>query len=900
MLNTHRSLEATAEWIRLIDESKRYSNWKRWGPYLSERQWGTVREDYSEFGECWDYFPHDHARSRAYRWGEDGLIGITDRQCRLCFSMALWNGNDEILKERLFGLTGPQGNHGEDVKEEYFYLESTPTHSWMKALYKYPISKFPYDLILSENAKRGRELSEFELVDAGLFKNDNYFDVYANYAKASPNHMLIEVEVVNRSNEVAPLTFIPTIWYRNTWSWTCRHEGCTLPPRITLASDSPGKLKCTHETLGNYSFEADLESEADEGKWLFTDNTTNYEKVFGVKGKTKFHKDGFHEYVIDGKEDAINPKNVGTKVGRIYQIHLNPKESRKFRFRLYQDDEELNCGGFREFDAVMMDRKTEHDDFYSRLQDGDSDEQRRLLTHQAHAGLLWTKQFYHYVVDEWFEGDPGMPVPPENRKNGRNKNWRHLFARDIISMPDKWEYPWFAAWDLAFHMIPVAKIDPFFAKRQIILFLKEWYMHPNGQIPAYEFAFDDVNPPVHAWAALRIYQIEKRAGRRDRAFLERVFQKLLLNFTWWVNRKDEGGNNLFSGGFLGLDNIGVFDRSHPLPTGGKLTQADGTAWMGFYCSVMLEIALELAWNEGEVRRAYSDMATKFFEHFVQIIDAINHIGGNGLWDPQDGFYYDQIQFEHHSQPLKSRSLVGLIPLIAVAILDGEKVDRVPGFKKRFEWFLNNKKDLSRHLTKQETGNGDRWLLSIPSKQRLKSILGYLTDEDEFLSQYGIRSLSKFHKDKPFEFEQGGSTHTVDYTPGESTTWMFGGNSNWRGPIWFPVNYLIMESLVTYSNFYGDQIKVEIDGFDKPMPLNELAIEIGRRLLSIFYKNENGVRPFAGDHPSLNNEESWQNLIYFHEYFHAESGKGLGASHQTGWTALAASIQDWIKQGNPIH
>ncbi len=900
MLNIHRSLEATAEWIRLTDESKRYANWKRWGPYLSERQWGTVREDYSEFGECWDYFPHDHARSRAYRWGEDGLLGITDRQCRLCFSMALWNGKDDILKERLFGLTGPQGNHGEDVKEEYFYLESTPTHSWMKALYKYPISKFPYDLLLKENANRGREKSEFELIDTGVFKQDNYFDVFASYGKASPNHLLIEVEVVNRSSEVAPITFIPTLWYRNTWSWTCRHEGCTLPPRITLSKENPGRLDCNHETLGNYFFEADLDSETDSAKWLFTENTTNYQKLFGVNDKGKYHKDGFHDYVIDGNEDAVNPRNIGTKVGRMYQLKLNPNESKKFRFRLYQHDEQFNCGGFREFDPVMMDRKTEHDDFYSRLQDGDDEEQSRLLTHQAHAGLFWTKQFYHYVVDEWFEGDPGMPEPPEGRKKGRNKNWRTLFARDIISMPDKWEYPWFAAWDLAFHMIPVAKVDPFFAKRQIILFLKEWYMHPNGQIPAYEFAFDDVNPPVHAWAALRIYQIEKRAGRRDRAFLERVFQKLLLNFTWWVNRKDEGGNNLFSGGFLGLDNIGVFDRSHPLPTGGKLTQADGTAWMGFYCSVMLEMALELAWNEGEVRRAYSDMATKFFEHFVQIIDAINNIGGNGLWDPQDGFYYDQIQFEHHSQPLKSRSLVGLIPLIAVAILDGEKVDRVPGFKKRFEWFLNNKKNLSRHLTKQETKSGVRWLLSIPSKQRLESILGYLTDENEFLSPYGIRSLSKYHEESPFEFEQAGYTHSVDYTPGESTTWMFGGNSNWRGPIWFPVNYLIMESLVTYSNFYGDQIQVNIKGHDKPMQLNELSIEIGKRLLSIFYKNADGVRPFAGEHPSLNEEKSWQNLIYFHEYFHAESGKGLGASHQTGWTALATSIQDWIKQGKPIH
>lgn len=898
MLNKQRSIEATAEWIRLVDESKRHGNWKRWGPYLSERQWGTVREDYSEFGECWDYFPHDHARSRAYRWGEDGLLGLTDRQCRLCFSMALWNGQDDILKERLFGLTGPQGNHGEDVKEEYFYLESTPTHSWVKGLYKYPHTKYPYKELLETNQSLGREKREFELADSGVFQGDKYFDVYASYAKASPNHILIEIEVVNRGDKVAPLVLIPMLWYRNTWSWTCRHEGCTLPPKIAQESDF--RLSCNHETLGKYYFECESECDALSPEWLFTDNTTNYEKLYGVESQDLYHKDAFHDYVIEGNLDAVNPNGRGTRAGRLLRLQLKPGESRKFRFRLFHAEEEFNCDGFRGFDSVMEDRKSEHDDFYARLNTRAESEQEQLLSHQAYAGLMWTKQFYHYIVDEWIEGDPGMPKPPESRRKGRNKNWKHFFARDVISMPDKWEYPWFAAWDLAFHMIPIARIDPFFAKRQIMVFLKEWYMHPNGQIPAYEFAFDDVNPPVHAWAALRIYQIEKQAGRRDRSFLERVFQKLLINFTWWVNRKDEEGNNLFSGGFLGLDNIGVFDRSHPLPTGGKLTQADGTAWMGFYCSVMLEIALELAWNDGEVRRAYADMATKFFEHFVQIIDAINHIGGHGLWDPQDGFYYDQIQFENHSQALKTRSLVGLIPLIAVAVLDGEKVDRVPGFKKRFEWFLNNQPDLSRHLTKQETENGSRWLLSIPSRARLESILNYLVDEKEFLSNFGIRSLSKFHEKTPFEFVQGKDKYTVNYVPGESNTWMFGGNSNWRGPIWFPVNYLIMESLVTYSNFYGDEVKVNIPGHDEPETLDKLAIEIGNRLVGLFYPGSDGKRPFAADHPGFNSSDSWQNLIYFHEYFHAEDGRGLGASHQTGWTALAVSIQDWIQSEKPIH
>lgn len=894
----YSKIESTAEWSRLLDDSRRYVNWKRWGPYLSERQWGTVREDYSPHGTCWDYFPHDHARSRAYRWGEDGLLGITDRQCRLCFGLALWNGRDPILKERLYGLTGPEGNHGEDVKEEYFYLESTPTHSWMKALYKYPQAEFPYAELLEENRRRGRGKDEYELVDTGVFDNERYFDVYATYAKASANHILIEIEVVNRGDLPAPLDLIPMVWYRNTWSWTCRHEGCTLPPSMSPASDF--LVQCQHESLGKFYFEAEESVQGLTPSWMFTDNTTNFEKLYGVASADPYHKDAFHDLVIHGKTDAINPKNRGTRVGRLIRMTLAPGEKRTFRFRLYNEEEAYNCHGFRHFDSVMADRKAEHDDYYRHVNGGDLPPEELLLSHQAYAGLLWTKQFFHYIVDEWLEGDPGMPDPPPERLAGRNKNWRHFFARDIISMPDKWEYPWFAAWDLAFHTIPIARIDPFFAKRQILLFLREWYMHPNGQIPAYEFAFDDVNPPVHAWAALRIYEIEKKMGRRDRTFLERVFQKLLLNFTWWVNRKDESGNNLFSGGFLGLDNIGVFDRSHPLPGGGRLTQADGTAWMGFYCSIMLEMALELAWNEGEVRRAYADMATKFFEHFVQIIEAMNNFGGTGLWDVHDGFYYDQIHFENSSIPLKTRSLVGLIPLIAVAILDGEKVDRVPGFKKRFEWFLQNQKDLSRHITAQTTDRGQRWLLAIPSQSRLESILHYLVDENEFLSQFGIRSLSKFHQKSPFHFQQGDQTHIVTYTPGESNTWMFGGNSNWRGPVWFPVNYLIMESLIAYADFYQENIKVRISHSGPEMTLDELAVEIGRRLVSLFYVNQSGRRPFAAHHPGFNHHESWRDLIYFHEYFHAETGKGLGANHQTGWTALAVTIQDWIRHKEPCY
>jgi hypothetical protein len=898
MPDNHLKIEATAEWNRLVDDSKRYVNWKRWGPYLSERQWGTVREDYSPHGTCWDYFPHDHARSRAYRWGEDGLLGITDRQCRLCFGLALWNGRDPILKERLYGLTGPEGNHGEDVKEEYFYLESTPTHSWMKALYKYTQSEFPYSDLLEENRRRGRAKDEYELVDASVFEKGRYFDVYASYGKASPNHILIQIDVVNRGDRPAPLDLIPMLWFRNTWSWTCRHEGCTLPPSMSLESDY--RVKCQHETLGTFYWEAEESVQGLSPRWLFTDNTTNFERLYGVESPDKYHKDAFHDYVIGGQTDAVNPANRGTRAGRLIRMTLAPGESRSFRFRIYNEEEAYNCAGFRNFEDVMTDRKAEHDDYYRRVNGADLQGDELALSHQAYAGLMWTKQFFHYVVDEWLEGDPGMPEPPRERLTGRNHNWQHFFARDIISMPDKWEYPWFAAWDLAFHCIPIARVDPFFAKRQILLFLKEWYMHPNGQIPAYEFAFDDVNPPVHGWAALRIYQMEKRMGRRDRTFLERVFQKLLLNFTWWVNRKDESGNNLFSGGFLGLDNIGVFDRSQPLPGGGRLTQADGTAWMAFYCSIMLEIALELAWNEGEVRRAYADMATKFLEHFVQIIDSMNHFGGSGLWDEKDGFYYDQIHFENHTQALKTRSLVGLIPLIGVAILDGEKVDRVPGFKKRFDWFLKNKHDLSRHLVQQETSRGTRWLIAIPSKPRLEAILDRLVSEEEFLSPFGIRSLSKYHEKHPFLFEQGDQTHIVRYTPGESNTWMFGGNSNWRGPIWFPVNYLIMESLLVYSDFYQDSLMVRLPGRESRVRLDQLSMEIGRRLLSLFYKNDSGTRPFAGNHPHFRQDDHWQGLIYFHEYFHAETGRGLGASHQTGWTALAVTIQDWIRNQHPHH
>ncbi len=878
------STPLTVEETRLAEDRDRTRNWKRWGPYLSERQWATVREDYSPYGNCWDYFPHDHARSRAYRWGEDGLLGFTDRQCRLCFGLALWNGRDPILKERLFGLTGSEGNHGEDVKECYYYLDSTPTHSYTKALYKYPQAKFPYSQLLEENRRRGLGGLEYELTDTGVFEGDRYFDVLAEYAKASPEDILIRVTVANRGPEPATLHLLPTLWFRNTWAWG-RSNGEHSKPQLCWQQE--GVVRAEHGALGNYLFAFE-----GNGEVLFTENETNSQRLHGASNATPYVKDAFHEYVVHGRTDAVNPTRVGTKCAGHLVLDLAPGETRVIKARLVSADHPPAQFFGDAFDRVFAERIGEADEFYACLERPGMSEEAKRASRQGYAGLLFSKQFYHYIIGDWLKGDPAQPQPPGERFGGRNREWSHLYSADIISMPDKWEYPWFAAWDLAFHMIPMAQVDPDFAKHQLILFLREWYMHPNGQIPAYEFAFGDVNPPVHAWAAWRVYKITGTRGNRDRAFLESVFQKLLLNFTWWVNRKDAEGNNLFQGGFLGLDNIGVFDRSNPLPTGGFLQQADGTAWMAFYSLTMLAIALELA-QENPV---YEDMASKFFEHFIGIADAINHLGGNGLWDEGDGFYYDQLKLGGTSIPLRTRSLVGLLPLIAVEVLEEDQIQALPGFAKRMEWFIEHRPDLARQITWcQQCPHHEHRILAIPSRERLEAALRYMLDETEFLSEYGLRSVSQVHRDHPYVFRVGGDEHRVDYTPGEGNTYLFGGNSNWRGPIWFPINYLLIEALERYGHFYGDALKVECPrGSGQMMNLDEVAAELSRRLGSLFIPDGDGVRPCHGDDQRYARDPHWRDLVLFHEYFHGETGRGCGASHQTGWTALAVRCLEKIE------
>jgi hypothetical protein len=873
---------AAAEAARLHEDRRRERNWKRWGPYLSERQWGTVREDYSERGAAWDYFPHDHARSRTYRWGEDGLLGLCDREGRLCFSIALWNGRDPILKERLFGLSGPEGNHGEDVKESYFYLDSTPTHSYMKALYKYPQSEFPYRLLVEENRRRGKHDREFELADTGVFDADRYFDVFAEYAKTSPDDVLIRITVANRASEPARLDLLPTLWFRNTWTWGRTGEGYWGKPSI--AAEGAGALVADHESMGRFRLFVD-DAPPFKPELLFTENETNAARLFGSANTVLYVKDAFHEYVVAGRRDAVNPERTGTKSAALYRLEVPAEGEVVVRLRLSGDSETPREPFGFEFDRAFEARKAEADAFYaSRLPVGLTEEERR-VARQAYAGLLWSKQFFHFSVKDWLEGDPSQPPPPEARKHGRNSAWGHLYNRDVLSMPDNWEYPWYAAWDLAFHMLPFARIDPDFAKQQLILLLREWYMHPNGQIPAYEWAFGDVNPPVHAWAAWRTYKITGTKGKRDRVFLARVFQKLLINFTWWVNRKDPEGKNLFAGGFLGLDNIGVFDRSAELPTGGHLEQADGTAWMAFFCATMLSMALELASEEP----AYEDVASKFFEHFVSIVDAMNTLGGMGLWNEQDGFYYDQLHVENRNIPLRVRSMVGLIPLFAVEILEEDVIAKLPGFKKRMQWFLDNRQDLARNISymacSTETGEAHR-LLAIPSRERLERVLRYLLDEEEFLSPYGVRALSRVHRGEPYSFRVGNQEHRVEYDPGESTTGLFGGNSNWRGPVWFPVNYLLVEALQRYHHFYGDGLRVECPtGSGVWMTLAEVSHEIARRLASVFLPDAEGRRPCHGGDARFASDPHWRDLVLFHEYFHGDSGRGVGASHQTGWTAL---------------
>jgi hypothetical protein len=886
------SAPVAAEKVRLDEDASREKNWKRWGPYLAERQWGTVREDYSAGSTCWEYFPHDHARSRAYRWGEDGLLGISDREARLCFALALWNGKDPILKERLFGLTGPEGNHGEDVKEQYFYLDSTPTHSYMKALYKYPLSEYPYARLVEENGRRGKGDSEFELLDTGAFDGDRYVDIIAEYAKASPNDILIRITVENRAPEAATVHVLPQLWFRNTWSWGRETEGYWKEPKISRAS--AGELLAEHETLGAMRFAA---APGPDGAptFLFTENETNVARLFGSANDSPYVKDAFHEYVVHGRTDAVNPAGVGTKAAAHYELDIPARGRAVLRLRLFAEDEAPKQAFGHDYQWTFEERLREADDFYDSRTPAASEEERRVIR-QGYAGLLWSKEFYYYVVKDWIDGDPSQPPAPESRRNGRNHEWTHLHNRDVISMPDKWEYPWYAAWDLAFHMIPFAKVDPHFAKEQLVLFTREWYMHPNGQLPAYEFALGDVNPPVHAWACWRVYKMTGARGARDRVFLARVFNKLLLNFTWWVNRKDTAGNNLFSGGFLGLDNIGVFDRSQPLPTGGYLEQADGTAWMAFYSVTLLSMALELAGHHP----AYEDMASKFFEHFVAIVDAMNHFGGSGLWDELDGFYYDQLHLATGDIPLRVRSLVGLAPLFAVEILEDEVIDRLPGFKKRMRWFLENRKDLARHISycSRDCGEGSGLsLLAIPSRERLARVLKYMLDEKEFLAPGGIRSLSQIHREHPYVFYADGREFRVDYVPAESNTGLFGGNSNWRGPIWLPMNYLLVEALERYHRFYGDGFKVECpSGSGRMMNLGEVAQEIASRLGRIFLPDATGRRPCHGREPRFAQDPHWKDLVLFHEYFCGDTSRGVGASHQTGWTALAVRfIEDMARK-----
>ncbi len=881
----NRSDRTDPESRRLVQDAKRQKNWKRWGPYLSERQWGTVREDYSSDGACWDYFSHDQARSRAYRWGEDGLLGITDRQCRLCFAIALWNGKDPILKERLFGLTNAEGNHGEDVKECYYYLDSTPTHSYMKALYKYPQAVFPYERLVLENRARGFAEPEFELVDTGVFDHGRYFDVIAEYAKASPDDVLIRITLANRGPDSAELWLLPTLWYRNTWSWGCTHEGCFVKPSIQQADE--GQLVADHVTLGQFGLTFDRGPDGKPPSLLFTDNQTNMSRVFGAKGGARYVKDAFHDYVIRDKTSAVNNKGCGTKAAGLYRFVIPGGDHVSVRMRLFDRAQAPKRRSGALFERIFQTRINQADAFYAPRMPGGISAPQSAVARQAYAGLLWTKQFYHYAVQDWMDGDPDQPAPPASRNTGRNSDWRHLFNRDVLSVPDKWEYPWYAAWDLAFHMIPFARIDPHFAKEQLALLLREWYMHPNGQIPAYEFAFSDVNPPVHAWACWQVYKLTAPRGQRDRRFLASCFQKLLLNFTWWVNRKDVDGKHLFTGGFLGLDNIGMFDRSRPLPTGGHLEQADGTAWMAFFCATMLEMALELA----ETDPVYEDLASKFFEHFVHIADAMNTLGGGGLWDEQDGFYYDKLHTQEMTLPLRIRSMVGLIPLFSALVLEDDVIDRLPGFKKRLNWFLEHRKDLAQHISYMEHAGGDgqarhRCILAVPSRRRLIAVLSYLLSEDEFLSPFGVRSLSKAYLDTPFECVVDSETYRVRYTPGESTSAMFGGNSNWRGPVWFPLNYLLVEALQRWHYFYGDQLQVECPiGSGRRMNLRQVAGEIASRLTSIFLPAKDGVRPCHGADRRYTDDPHFRDLLLFHEYFHGDTGCGLGASHQTGWTAL---------------
>jgi mannosylglycerate hydrolase MGH1-like protein len=890
-----------AENVRLGEDRLGKQTWRKWGPYLSERQWGTVREDYGPGDATWDYFPHEHARSRAYRWGEDGIAGVSDDEQRLCLSLALWNGRDPILKERLFGLTNSEGNHGEDVKELYYYLDATPTHSYLKMLYKYPQRAFPYQQLVEENRRRGKDQPEFELLDTGIFADDRYFDVFVEYAKAAPDDLLMQVTVHNRGPDEAEIHLLPQLWFRNTWAWNGSEKNCKLQIADCRSEEGMG-IEATRAELGNYLLNAE-----GEPTLLFCDNETNTQRLFNVNGARGFYKDAFHDYVVQDRREAVNADKVGTKAAAYYRLTVPARGSVRIRVRLQAvaPGSRLDTHGnaFQSFDDILAARRAEADEFYGELQKELKDPDARLVQRQAFAGMIWSKQFYYYDVPEWLKGDAAQPAPPAQRRHGRNSEWTHLNNADIISMPDKWEYPWYAAWDLAFHCIPFALIDPEFAKNQLVLLTREWYMHPNGQLPAYEWNFGDVNPPVHAWAAWRVFQIDRKqhGGCGDLEFLERVFHKLMLNFTWWVNRKDAQGRNVFQGGFLGLDNIGVFDRSAPLPTGGFINQADGTSWMAMYCLNLMRIALELAIHN----RVYEDIATKFFEHFLHIAEAMTNIGGDGkgvgLWDAEDGFYYDELNLPDGSMhKLKVRSIVGLIPLFAVETLEPELLDQLPDFKRRLKWFLNYRPDLASLVSRwEEPGRGERRLLSLLRGHRMKKLLQRMLDETEFLSAYGIRAVSKVHERQPYIFWASGMPHSVGYQPGESDSNLFGGNSNWRGPIWFPVNFLLIESLQKFHHYYGDDFKVECPtGSGRFVTINEVANELSRRLTYIFLRDENGRRAAFGDIDKLQRDPHFRDYPLFYEYFHGDTGRGVGASHQTGWTGLIAKLLQPRKEERP--
>ncbi len=869
----------TAEQHRLQENKNRLQNWSAWGPYVSERQWGTVREDYSPNGTAWDYFSHDSARSRAYRWGEDGLGGISDENQFLCLSLALWNGRDPILKERLFGLTNSEGNHGEDVKEIYYYLDATPTHSYLKMLYKYPQAEFPYQQLVAENRRRSPHDAEYELIDTGVFAEDRYFDVFIEYAKASPNDILLQVSVHNRGPEAAPLHVLPQLWFRNTWAW----KPGGLRPVLNLVDAN--HVLASHLQFGQYHFYVDSDC-----PFLFCDNDSNPRRLFGMNDAAGYFKDAFHDYLISGLRDAVNPAQRGTKCAALHTALIPAGGTMTLRARLSQSVSEKP---FADFQSIVEKRRYEADLFYAELQKDMDNSDARLVQRQALAGMIWSKQYFYYDVSQWLDGDSGQPPPPVERQKGRNWEWRHLNNADVLSMPDKWEYPWFAAWDLAFHCVALALVDPEFAKAQLILLTREWYMHPNGQLPAYEWAFSDVNPPVHAWATWRVFKIDQRAsadGRGDLVFLERVFHKLMLNFTWWVNRKDAQGRNIFQGGFLGLDNIGVFDRSAPLPTGGFINQSDGTSWMATYCLNLMRIALELA----KYNHVYEDIATKFFEHFLHIAEAMTNMGnkGIGLWDDEDQFYYDVLSLpDGRLLPLKVRSMVGLIPLFAVEVIDPDLLEQVPEFHQRLEWFLNYRPDLAALISNWDiAGRGRRRLLSLLRGRRMKRLLRRMLDENEFLSPYGVRALSRYHLQHPYVLPLQGWPMSVSYQPGESTSGLFGGNSNWRGPIWFPVNYLLIESLQKFHHYYGDDFKVECPtGSGTYLTLREIADELTARISRLFLRDKNDARPAFGSHPKFQSDPHFRDHILFYEYFHGDTGAGIGASHQTGWTGLIAKL-----------